>query len=84
MSGASGKGKGSVPIVWPGSYGPDWYPDQLENFALECKKDFRAEVKLRPYDNRKEEWPKYCHGENYAVQVYDGGLHGGRRFFRCP
>ena len=84
MSGASGKGKGSVLIVWPGFYGLDWYPDPLENFPLKGKKDFCPPSKLRPYDNMKEEWPKCCHGENCVVQVYDSGLHGGRRFFRCP
>ena len=85
MSGASGKGKGTDPVVWPRSYGPDWYPDPLENFPLQGKKYFRTPSRLRPYDNRKEEWPKCCHGDNCVVQVYsNGGLHGGRRFFKCP
>ena len=69
MSGASGKGKGkgTDPVVWPGSYGPDWYPDPLDNFPLEGKKDFHPPSRLRPYDNRKEEWPKCCHGDNCVV-----------------
>ena len=85
MSGKSGKGKGGAPVVWPGSYGPDWYPDPLEHFPLQGKKDFRPPVFLRPYDTRKEEWPKCCHGENCVMQVYHAGPEdGGRLFFRCP
>ena len=68
MSGASGKGKGNVLIVWPGSCGPDRYPDPLENFPLEGKKNFCPPSRLRPYDNRKkEDWTKCCHGENCVV-----------------
>jgi hypothetical protein len=87
MSGASGKGKekGTDLVFWLGCYGPDWYPDPQEYFPLQGKKDFHPPSRLRPYDNRKEEWPKCCHGDNCVVQVYsDGGLHEGRRFLRCP
>lgn len=52
--------------------------DPLENFPLQGKKDFRPPRRLHPYDNKKEEWPKCCHGDNYVVQVYDGGTSSWR------
>jgi hypothetical protein len=31
------------------------------------------------------DWPKSMHGEDCLVQMFvEGGIDGGRRFFRCP
>ena len=55
------------------------------NFQFKVKKDFNKEVRLRSYDNRREDWPKCMHGEDCFVQMFvEGEIDGGRRFFRCP
>ena len=41
------------------------------------------EAPLRRYDNRKEDWPKYMHGEDCVVQMMAEGIDGGHRFFKC-
>jgi len=62
-----GKGKGTT-IVWEGSLGPDFFVEALyERFLVESKSDFIKEAPLRGYDERKEEWPKCMHSEDYLV-----------------
>ena len=84
--GRRGRGRGaSVPtITWPGSFGPTKYEPPLEQLPLEERTYFRPPIHLRPYDDRKDEWPLCHHGTPCVVQMYDGWGDGGRRFFRCP
>jgi hypothetical protein len=70
--------------VWEGSLDPDSFEEPIEQFSLESKSDFTRERPLRSYDNRTEDWPKYCHGEDCVVQMYNNYDGGDRRFFRCP
>ena len=79
-----GKGKGTT-IVWEGSLGLDFFEEALyERFPVESKSDFTKEAPLRGYDERKEEWPKCIHGEDYLVQMFTEGIDGGRCFFKYP
>ena len=77
-----GKRKGD-PIIWEGPLGPDSFPEPVFEFPPQHKSDFTNETPLRQYDNRREPWPKYRHGEN-LVQMCTDGMDGGRRFFKCP
>jgi len=82
-----GRGKGvrkGPPIVWEGSLGPDSFEEAIEEFPLERKSDFTRERPLRSYDKRIEDWPKYRHGLDCVVQMYNDCDGGGHRFFRCP
>jgi len=83
----TGKGKGGrkgPPVVWDGPLGPDFFPEPIFEFPAQTKREFTKETPLRQYDNRKEEWPKYRHGEDCLVQMCTDGMDGGRRFFKCP
>ena len=69
--------------------GPDMYLEAseefLEHFPLQEKRDFGPNNPLRTYERRKPvKWPKCVHGENCIVQVNQGEIDGGRRFWRCP
>jgi hypothetical protein len=75
--------KGTL-IVWEGSLGPEDFDEPVYHFPVETKRDFTKECPLLGYDNRKEDWPKYRHGEDCLVQMFMEGLDGGRRFFKCP
>jgi hypothetical protein len=78
-------GKKVASIVWEGSLGPDEFEEPNPEFPLESKSFYAREgVHLRPYDNRREDWPKCRHGDDCVVQMYDGFQSGGRRFYRCP
>jgi hypothetical protein len=55
------------PIVWEGSLGPNNFDEPVDQFSPESKSDFSKECRLRGYDNRKEDWPKYRHGEDCLV-----------------
>jgi hypothetical protein len=55
------------------------------NFLVQSKRDFNKAVRLKSYDNSKEDRPKCMHGEDCLVQMFvEGGIDGGRRFYRCP
>ena len=92
--GSSGKGyygfgKGKVgkkrdSIIWDGPLGPDFFPEPVSEFPPQHKSEFTNETPLRQYDDRKEPWPKYRHGEDCIVQMCTDGMDGGRRFFKCP
>ena len=89
MSGgsSSGKGKGGrkgPPVVWDGLLGPDLFPEPIFEFPAQSKREFTRETPLRRYDNRKEDWPKCRHREDFLVQMCTDGMDGGRRFFKCP
>jgi hypothetical protein len=60
------------------------FDEPVYHFLVETKRDFTKECPLRGYDNRKENWPKYRHGEDCLVQMFVKGFDGGRRFFKCP
>ena len=78
------KGKRTT-IVWEGSLGPDFFEEALyERFPVKSRSDFTKEAPLRGYDERKEEWPKCMHGEDYLVQIFTEEIDEGRRFFKCP
>ncbi|WVZ62634.1 hypothetical protein U9M48_012355 [Paspalum notatum var. saurae] len=82
-----GRGRRGNPphhFVWEGSFGPEEYEPPLEQFPLEGIHTFVGARRLRPYDDRREEWPKCAHGEHCVVQVFDSWIDGGRRFYRCP
>ena len=67
-----GRGKGSrkgPPIVWPGSIGPEDFPEAVNEFPVESRSDFTKDSPLRWYDNRIEDWPKCMHGEDCLVQM---------------
>ena len=71
--------------MWEGSLGPDFFEEVLyERFPIKSKSDFTKEAPLRGYDERKEEWPKCMHGEDYLVQMFTEGIDGGHRFFQMP
>jgi hypothetical protein len=70
--------------VWEGSLGPNFFKEPVYQFPPESKSDFTKECSLREYDNRKEDWPKYMHGEDCLVQIFTEAIDGGRRFFKCP
>ena len=83
----SGKGRRKgPPIVWEDgpTVGPEFFGEAVYEFPVECKSDFSKDSPLRGYNNRREEWPKYPHGEDCVVQMMTDGTDGGRRFFRCP
>jgi hypothetical protein len=87
--GSSSRGRGKrvrkgPPIVWKGSLGPDSFEEPIEQFPLESKSDFTCERPLRSYDNRMKDWPKYRHGEDCVVHMYNDCDGGGHRFFICP
>ena len=92
--GSSGKGyygfgKGKVgrkgdPIIWDGPLGPDFFPEPVFEFPPQHKSEFTKETPLRRYDDRRELWPKYIHGEDCLVQMCTDGMDGGRHFFKCP
>ncbi|WVZ74513.1 hypothetical protein U9M48_022685, partial [Paspalum notatum var. saurae] len=82
-----GRGRRGNPphhFVWEGSFGPEEYEPPLEQFPLEGIHTFVGARRLRPYDDRRDEWPKCAHGEHCVVQVFDSWIDGGRRFYRCP
>ena len=82
-----GKGKGGRkgdPIIWEGPLGPDSFPELVFEFPPQHKSKFTNETLLQQYDNRREPWPKYRHGEDCLVQMCTDGMNGGRRFFKCP
>ena len=93
MSGGSSSGKGfgrgsgkggrkGPPIVWDGpTVGPEFFGEAVYEFPVECKSDFSKDSPLMGYNNRREEWPKYSHGEDCVVQTMTEGTDGGRRFF---
>jgi hypothetical protein len=64
--------------VWEGSLGLEDFDEPVYHFPIETKRDFNKECPLRGYDNRKEHWPKYRHGEDCLVQMFVEGLDGGR------
>ena len=70
--------------MWEGSLGPDFFDKLVYQFRPESKSDFTKDCSLRGYDNRKEDWPKCMHGEDYLVQMFTEWIDGGRRFFKCP
>jgi hypothetical protein len=73
------------PMCFDGPLGPNFFEEAVFNFLVQSKKYFNKEVRLRSYDNRREDWPKCMHGEDCLVLMFvDGGIDGGRRFFRCP
>ena len=52
----SGRGKGTrkrPPIVWPGSIGPEDFPEAVYDFPVESRSDFTKDSLLRGYDNRR-------------------------------
>ena len=82
-----GRGKGArkgPPIVWPGSIGPEDFPEVVYEFPIESRSDFTKDSPLRGYDNRIEDWPKCMHGEDCLVQMCAKRTDGGRCFFKCP
>ena len=82
----AGRGKGvrkGPPIVWEGSVGPEIYPEPLYEFPVQSKSDFSTTKPLRGYNNRKEDWPKYMHGEDCVVLMMTKGEDGGHHFFKC-
>ena len=88
MSGGSSRGRGKEKETtwgWEGPLGPDFFEEAIyERFPIKSKSDFTKEAPLRGYDERKEEWPKYMHGEDYLVQMFTEEIDGGRRFFKYP
>jgi hypothetical protein len=88
MSGGSSRGKGKgkeTPFLWEGSLGPDLFEEALyDRFFVESKSDFTKEAPPRGYDDRREEWPKYMHGEDCLVQMFTDEIDGGHHFFKCP
>lgn len=93
MASARGRGRGRrgrggealLPtITWPGPFGPTEYDQPLDIFPVEGQAYYAPPNSLRPYDERKDEWPVCHHHEPCLVQLYDGYGDGGRRFFRCP
>ena len=81
-----GKGgrKGDPIIIWEGPLGPDSFPELVFEFPPQHKSEFTNETPFRQYDNRREPWPKYRHGEDCLVQMSTDGMDGGWRFFKCP
>jgi hypothetical protein len=72
-------------ICFDGPLVTDCFEEALFNFLVQSKIDFNKEVRLRSYDNKREYWPKCMHGEDCLVQMFiEGGIDGGRGFFRCP
>jgi hypothetical protein len=80
MSGGSSSGKGfgtgrgkggrkGPPIVWERSVGLESYSEAMYEFPVESKGEFTKEKPLRGYDDHKEDWPKYMHGEDCLVQM---------------
>jgi hypothetical protein len=62
-----------------------FFEEAVFNFLVQSKRDFNKEVRLKSYDNRREDWPKCMYGEDCLVQMFvEGGIDGGRCFFRCP
>ena len=83
VEGSYGFGKGKRgrkgdPIIWEGPLGPDSFPEPVFEFPLQHKSEFTNENPLRQYDNRREPWPKYRHGEDCLVQMCTDGMDGGR------
>jgi hypothetical protein len=86
MSSGSSRGKGVgndrrkdggklPPICFDGPLGPDYFEEAVFNFPVQSKRDFNKEVRLRSYDNKREDWPKCMHGEDCLVQMFvEGGL----------
>ena len=61
-----GKGKGGRkgdPIIWDGPLESDFFPEPVFEFSPQHKSEFTNETPLRRYDDRREPWPKYRHGE---------------------
>jgi hypothetical protein len=55
--------------------GPDYFEEAVFYFLVQSKRDFNKEVRLRSYDNKREDWPKCMHGEDCLVQIFvEGGL----------
>jgi hypothetical protein len=61
------------PICFDGPLGLDFFEEATFNFPIQSKRDFNKEVRLRSYDNSKEDWPKCMHGENCLVQMFVKG-----------
>ena len=71
--------------MWEDSLGPDFFEEALyERSLVESKRDFTKEAPLRGYDERKEEWPKYMHGEDCLVQMFTEEIDRGHCFFKYP
>ena len=58
--------------------------NQCISFVPRARVIFTKVCPLRGYDNRKEDWQKNMHGEDYLVQMFTEGIDGDRRFFKCP
>jgi hypothetical protein len=78
MSSGSSQGKGSKnerekcvgkgpPIGYDGPLGPNYFEDAAYEFSVQSKRDFNKEVRLRSYDNKREDWPKCMYGEDCLV-----------------
>jgi hypothetical protein len=73
------------PICYDGPLGPNYFEEAAYEFLVQSKRDFNKKVRLRSYDNRREDWQKCMHGEDCLVHMFvERGIDGGRCFFRCP
>jgi hypothetical protein len=50
-----------------------FFEEAVFNFPVQSKKDFNKDVRLRSYDNRREDWLKCMHGEDCLVQMFVEG-----------
>ena len=64
--GSGKEGRKDPPIVWEDrpTVGPEFFDEAVYEFLVECKYDFSNDSPLRGYDNCREEWPNYSHGED--------------------
>jgi hypothetical protein len=53
-------GKGP-PICYDGPLGPNYFEEASDEFLVQSKSDFNKKVRLKSYDNRREDWPKCMH-----------------------
>jgi hypothetical protein len=55
------------PMCFDGPLVQIFFEKTIFNFPVQSKKDFNKEVRLRSYNNRREDWPKCMHGEDCLV-----------------
>ncbi|CAL5052293.1 unnamed protein product [Urochloa decumbens] len=65
-------GEALLPTTWPGSFGPTVYDAPLDILPVQGRAYYAPPNSLRPYDDRRDEWPVCHHGESCLVQLYDG------------
>jgi hypothetical protein len=59
-------GKGPI-IGYDGLLGPNYFEKAAYEFLVQSKSDFKKEVPLRSYDNRREDCLKCMHEEDCLV-----------------